>query len=109
MQMLVEECRHRETRDNHTGYLLEVVGCPQLSDVETVTSDSASTDGECVGSSPSLFLPYLWPPLWVVVGSDAPPSLCPPARNGWQTGQYAGGGSTSGALGTRSPPFTLIV
>ena len=33
---------------------------------------------------------------------------CPPARNGRQTGQYAGGGSTSGALGTRSPPFTLI-
>lgn len=52
MQALVEECRHRETRDNHTGYLLEVVGCPQLSDVETVTADSASTDGECVGSSP---------------------------------------------------------
>ena len=52
MQMLVEECRHRETRDNHTGYLLEVVGCPQLSDVGAGTADSASTDGECVGSSP---------------------------------------------------------
>ena len=52
MQALVEECRHRETRDNHTGYLLEMVGCPQLSDVGAVTADSASTDGECVGSSP---------------------------------------------------------
>ena len=92
MQMLVEECRHRETRDNHTGYLLEVVGCPQLSDVETVTSDSASTDGECVGSSPSLFLPYLWPPLWVVVGSDAPPSLCTPAFDSRQAVQYPAGG-----------------
>ena len=109
MQALVEECRHRETRDNHTGYLLEVVGCPQLSDVETVTSDSASTDGECVGSSPSLFLPYLWPPLWVVVGSDAPPSLCASAFDSRQAVQHPAGGSTSGALGTRSPPFTLIV
>ena len=49
--MLVEECRRRETRDNHTGYLLEVMGCPQLSDVGAGTPDSASADGGCPDSS----------------------------------------------------------
>ena len=51
MQMLVEECRHRETRDNHTGYLLEVVGCPLFSDTGTVTAVAASADGGCPVSS----------------------------------------------------------
>ena len=51
MQALVEECRHRETRDNHTGYLLEVVGCPRLSDVGAVTAVAASADGGCPVSS----------------------------------------------------------
>ena len=51
MQMLVEECRHRETRDNHTGYLLEVVGCPRLSDVGAGTAVAASADGGCPVSS----------------------------------------------------------
>ena len=51
MQTLVEECQRRETRDNHTGYLLEMVGCPQLSDVETVPAVAASADGGCPVSS----------------------------------------------------------
>ena len=49
--MLVEECRHRETRDNHTGYLLEVVGCPRLSDVGAGTAVDVSADGGCPVSS----------------------------------------------------------
>ena len=103
MQMLVEECRHRETRDNHTGYLLEVVGCPRLSDVGAGTAVAASADGGCPVSS-------LRRCVCRSSGFRYVCSLpCPPARNGWQTGQYAGGSSTSGALGTRSPPFTLIV
>ena len=51
MQTLVEECQRRETRDNHTGYLLEVVGCPRLSDVGAGTAVAASADGGCPVSS----------------------------------------------------------
>lgn len=42
MQTLVEECQRRETRDNHTGYLLEVVGGTRLtaSDAVVITDDA---------------------------------------------------------------------
>lgn len=42
MQTLVEECQRRETRDNHTGYLLEVVGGTRLtaSDAVVITDEA---------------------------------------------------------------------
>ena len=57
MLALVEECWHREPRDNHSGYLLEVVSCPQLSDVGAGTAVAASADGGCPLFSPPLRLP----------------------------------------------------
>lgn len=43
MQTLVEECQRRETRDNHTGYLLEVVGGTRLTASETVVATDEAT------------------------------------------------------------------
>lgn len=43
MQTLVEECQRRETRDNHTGYLLEVVGGTRLTASETVVATDDAT------------------------------------------------------------------
>lgn len=42
MQTLVDECQRRETRDNHTGYLLEVVGGTRLtaSDAVVITDEA---------------------------------------------------------------------
>lgn len=43
MQTLVEECQRRETRDNHTGYLLEVVGGTRLTASEAVVATDDAT------------------------------------------------------------------
>ena len=42
MQTLVEECQRRETRDNHTGYLLEVVGGTRLTASDAVVATDAT-------------------------------------------------------------------
>lgn len=43
MQTLVEECQRRETRDNHTGYLLEVVGGTRLTASGAVVATDEAT------------------------------------------------------------------
>ena len=43
MQTLVEECQRRETRDNHTGYLLEVVGGTRLTASDAVVATDEAT------------------------------------------------------------------
>lgn len=64
MQTLVEECQRRETRDNHTGYLLEVVGGTRLtaSDAVVITDEAtpSAVAAPCRWSCHSRCRRYVW-------------------------------------------------